>query len=321
MKNPIKSIAKCLPKKSSSQSSSVPLHVFWYRIWIKIIIFVVIFVWWICHILITPVPTADRSRREVADQAIKIIVAELRENAGDITRIELLHFENDPTSYVSDTLREELMRQGGLTLEKPRLVDKLFKLFGIVNKGCGLREKAVKIARRGDADAVVWGRVNRLENERNGATIKGFYELYDLRKGGQVAYEGTISSTTVPNKIMSGDSASADAGNYLPYNEDVALMPLSKPWYIRFLWFTVVVLLLPIFTISFIRTMVAKRSNLINAFMLGIYTLIDVIFAFFMIGGKFTGFFSVFLFLLAGSAAFVYNVALMSFALRLESGR
>jgi len=77
-------------------------------------------------------------------------------------------------------------------------------------------------------------------------------------------------------------------------------------------------LLLPVFSISFIRYMVAKKSNRINAFTLGIYTVVDLIFAYFMIGGRFGSFVSVLIFVLAGLCAFAYNVRLMTFAVKLE---
>jgi beta-lactamase regulating signal transducer with metallopeptidase domain len=58
-------------------------------------------------------------------------------------------------------------------------------------------------------------------------------------------------------------------------------------WQIRVLGFLVVMLLLPVCTFMFVRAMVAKRSNRVNAFMLGIYTVVDMVFAFFMVGGSF----------------------------------
>ena len=91
------------------------------------------------------------------------------------------------------------------------------------------------------------------------------------------------------------------------------------PWHIRLLIFILVVLLLPILTISFLRTMVAKRSNKINAFVLGVYTMIGAILAFFMIGAIFLSILSVILFLTATLIAFFYNAYLMCVALKLES--
>ena len=101
--------------------------------------------------------------------------------------------------------------------------------------------------------------------------------------------------------------------------DDVEIAASVVPWYMRLLGFVLLVLLLPIVTISFIRTMVAKRSNKVNAFVLSVYTVIDMILAFFMVGGTFCSCAAVAVFLGASMLAFLYNVSLMSFALRLET--
>lgn len=82
-----------------------------------------------------------------------------------------------------------------------------------------------------------------------------------------------------------------------------------------------VVLLLPVLTITFIRTMVAKRSNGVNAFTLGIYTAIDMILAYFMVGMSLATTKSVVLFVGASIFSLVYNVAVMNYAVRLEDGK
>lgn len=321
-KIPIPRIPRILRSSSDvrvTQGTPWQYYIFWYCVRISLIVFAAICLWFVGRALMTPLPETDDTRREVADRGISQVVANLRANAGDLHRVELLHFENDPSSYVSDTLRGKLQEQGGFTLKKPRLRDKVAKLFGIVNDGCKSREDAVKVADRKDVDAVVWGRVDRLENERDGATFTGDYELYDLKRN-SVAYKGKIAATTVPGKALPGGDVIPRAANYLSEGGAVAEMASYTPWYIRFLWFAVVTLLLPVFTISFIRMMVAKKSNRVNAFTLGVYTVVDLIFAFFMIGGRFNGLFSVLFFLVAGLVAFAYNVAFMSFALRLEGG-
>ena len=286
---------------------------------VGVIVVAAICLWLVGREFMTPLPEVDDARRKAADQGIDRMVAELRANAADLHHVELMHFENDPSGYVSETLRGKLMKQGGLSVRKPRMCDKIAKLFGVVNDGCAVRSEVVKTARAGTADAVIWGRVDRLENERGGATFTGDYELYDLKRN-RVAYQGRIATSTVPDKKMPLDDAkrtvAADA--FLPDGSS-GVAVLGLPVHLRFLWFVVVTLLLPVFTIAFVRAMVAKKSNCVNALMLGIYTVVDLVFAFFMIGGRFSGFFSVLLFMAAGTVALIYNVALMSFALRLES--
>lgn len=321
-KIPIPRIPRILRSSSDvrvTQGTPWQYYIFWYCVRIGLIVFAAICLWLVGRALMTPLPEPDEARREVADQGIAQIVANLRANAGDLHRVELLHFENDPSSYVSDALRGKLQEQGGFTLREPRFRDKVAKLFGIVNDGYGSRESAVKEVDGKNVDAVVWGRVDRLENERNGATFIGDYELYDLKRS-RVAYQGKIATTTVPGKVLPGGNVTPKSANYLTEGGFGAQMASYTPWYIRFLWFVVVTLMLPVFTVSYIRMMVAKKSNRVNALTLGVYTVVDLILAFFMIGGSFNGLFSVLLFLAASLVAFAYNVAFMTFALRLEGG-
>ena len=72
------------------------------------------------------------------------------------------------------------------------------------------------------------------------------------------------------------------------------------------------------FTIGFLRTMVARRSNGVNAFTLTVYTLAHTILAYLLVGAALIGFWSVFFFLVAVVTALAYNVRIMSFALNLE---
>ncbi len=104
----------------------------------------------------------------------------------------------------------------------------------------------------------------------------------------------------------------------VPAPEPAEVSAVGAPW---ILWLALAVLLLPVVTISFIRTMVSKRSNGVNAFTLGVYTAIDAIIAYFMVGMSLETTASVVLF--AGVVLFslFYNVAVMNFAVRLEDGR
>ena len=77
-------------------------------------------------------------------------------------------------------------------------------------------------------------------------------------------------------------------------------------------------MLLPVFTIAFIRTMVRKGSNKTNAFVLAIYTLVDALLAWLLVGAALTSWFPVVVFIIAVAVAFLYNVRIMSFAVKLE---
>jgi len=81
------------------------------------------------------------------------------------------------------------------------------------------------------------------------------------------------------------------------------------------------ILLLPVVTISFIRTMVSKRSNGVNALTLAIYTAIDFILSFFMMGASLETTGKAVLFIGIGVFSLLYNFTIMNYALKLEDGR
>lgn len=268
-----------------------------------------------------PNPEIDESRKKVARAGILRMIADIRyhteiryhtDDEGP-KKIAVVHFSNDPSDFVTETVRYAAGKQGGFSVVKSSFADRFCKMVGRVNEGVSTREQAIHETQGDGVDGVLWGRVNRLENERDGATFTGDYELYDLRRE-QPVYSGKIRQSTVPGRFEAAQNMPRTAGNYLiSLDSHVSGMP----WYIRFLLFVVAVLLLPVVTISFIRTMVAKKSNGINAFVLGIYTTVDLILAFFMVGGSLSSFFYVVVFLLAGVLAFLYNVKIMTFAVRL----
>ena len=85
--------------------------------------------------------------------------------------------------------------------------------------------------------------------------------------------------------------------------------------------FLLAILLLPVVTISFIRTMVSKRSNGVNALTLAIYTAADFILSFFMVGASLETTGRAVVFMGMGVFALIYNFTVMNYALKLEDGQ
>lgn len=259
-------------------------------------------------------PQPDSQRRKIADIAVQKMTEEIRNKRENIRNVALLHFSNDPTDYVSDTLRKSLNATGVLTIQDTSLGEKLSKKLKLRCKEYSSLEEVQKEISGQNVQAALWGRVDVFESDRAGAVLKGEWYLDEKGTGRRIA-SGIIheDSSSPVKKAIAGA-----VQNVKDSNRKIEFAALTMPWYMRFLGFVLMMLLLPIVTISFIRTMVAKSSNRINAFVLTIYTVTDAIFAFFMVGGSFADFLGVLLFLVALAIAFFYNVQIMSFALRLE---
>ena len=257
-------------------------------------------------------PVPDEKRQEIALRGAEKIVETLRKERGEIMSAVLMHFANDSSDFVTDTLRSLLNSSGILDLEDRSFTEKLRNKLNLVNRGAPSREAALKAAQEYKTDGIIWGRIERFESSSGGALIKGHWELLNARTGAVV-----ISS------IIDEDSArQLPAAVHREKKEKGALsrdFSASLPLPLRIAGFLLCMLMLPLVTFSFIRTLIAKRSNKINAAMLGILTVIDLILACLLVSGGFVSPAGVFLFLGAGAGGFFYNVFMLSFAKKLES--
>ena len=263
-------------------------------------------------------PKVNVIRQRAADRAAEKALGEIREHRGSLSNVKMIHFANDPTDCISQKFRDVLEGTGILNLTDSTCGEKFRNLANLRETGCASSSDAVKIAQGEDVDGVLWGVVDRFESFGEGVLLKGFYQLVELPSG-RVVWEGRLDEDTITASVVAEQREKVAHPDGLDRTKEAVEVAASRVrWHIRFLWFALVMLLLPVVTISFLRTMVAKRSNRVNALVLAIYTIIDLIFAFFMVGGAFGSFVQVMLFLIAGGVALGYNVCLMNFALRLE---
>ena len=261
------------------------------------------------HFLAPERPEADRPRKNIANRAIIKLVEDLRRERGEIKEVAVMHFKNDGSDYVTDSLRDKLATSGVFEVSEPGFLEKIGSVLKLRNKGAFSTKEAVKYGRSFEVQAVITGNLERFESMKNGAVIKGTVRIISIP-------EGKIIAEIPVNENSAGSIFTIEERSDLV--KPGTTVKVNYPWHIRFLIFVMVVLLLPVLSISFIRYMVAKRSNGCNAFVLGIYTFIDLILAGFMTGG-FTTVLSTVIFLGASVAAFIYNASVMSFALKLES--
>ena len=248
-------------------------------------------------------PDLGPVRQKMASEAVEEIVENLRQNRGDARNVVLLHFANDPTDNFTDQLRSVIEQRGTFDLQDRTFMEKVRNQLDLRHPPCTSPDAAAEAARSADADAALFGVINRFESFPGGAKVHVNYWLV-----------GADGKTICPGRYLEDTpAASTTIGT-----EVVQEVTRSIPWFKRGLAWLVAVLLLPVFTIAFIRTMVSKGSNKTNAVMLGIYTLADAILAYLLVGAALDGFWSVFFFALAVVGAFFYNVRIMGWALKLE---
>lgn len=247
-------------------------------------------------------PEIGPVRREAADEAVSAIVEELRQNCGDVGPVVLVHFGNDPSDHFSNQLRSTLEQRGVFDLLDRAFVEKTRALVNLRDPSVISPDAAIELAEARGASAVLFGRLLTFEATPGAAILDVEYALVDVESG-ETIHAGRYSNSSSASELLSGEATA-----YVR----------SFPWFKRALGWIVIVLLLPVFTITFIRTMVGRGSNGANAFVLGIYTWADTLLAYLLVGAALAGFWSVLVFLAAVIAAFVYNVRIMSFAVKLE---
>lgn len=247
-------------------------------------------------------PETGPLRMQAADLAVSAVVEDLRQNRGDIGSVVLLHFTGDPSDCFSDRLRATLEQRGVLDLLDRAFTEKTRDLANLRESAVISPEKAIELAKARGASGVLFGRLVKFESTPGEAILDVEYTLADVASG-KTIHAGRYSNASPASELLSPGTTT---------------FVRSFPWFKRGLGWLVIVLLLPVFTIGFIRTMVARRSNGANALVLVIYTSATAILAYLLVGGALVGFWSVSFFVLAVVAAFAYNIRIMSFALKLE---
>jgi len=247
-------------------------------------------------------PAIGPVRQELADKLLPTIVEDLRVSRGTVRRAVLLHFGNDPTDYFTNQLRQNIEQNGVLDLRDRTLLEKSFNILDLRHISYPTLDLAIEEGSNLDAGAVLYGAVLAFESYPGGASIDVEVSLAEVSTGRIVfakRYQVDDSLMAMPTAAM------RDAAQ-------------SFPWFQRLLGWLVVVLLLPVFTISFISAMVRKSSNRTNAFVLGVYTLADAVLAWLLVGGIMNSWFPVSVFIVAVATALLYNMRIMAFAVRIE---
>ncbi len=248
-------------------------------------------------------PEVGPLRQQVAEQVVPRAVEDIRLGRQEVRSAALLHLANDPSDFVTDRLRDAIEAAGVLDLRDRTFMAKVRNVLHLRQSAHGDLESALARGKALGVEAVLFGRVERFESSPRGAQL-------DL----ELTLATVANRQVVFTKRYSKDMATGLLSHPAVQEQMRAVRPSQ-----RFLAWVVIVLLLPVFTIAFIRAMVRKESNRVNAFTLAIYTAVDALLAYLLVGAALIGWLSVLLFIIAVGAALAYNFFIMNFALRLET--
>lgn len=247
-------------------------------------------------------PQIGPQRKELADQLIPQIVEDIRQSPQRVRPVALLHLANDASDYFTDRLRAVIEERGVLDLTSRTLSERTRNTLSIRQPETGTKAAAVEQASQLGTPGVLFGRIHVFESWDGGAKIDVEVTLVDTSSR-QILFDKRYAESTgtepLPEAIPRTDSS------------DLTLQ--------RVIAWALLVLLLPVFSIGFIRSMVSKNSNSTNAFVLGVYTLADGLLAWLMVGASVTSMWTGLILLAAIAIALAYNVRIMTFALKLET--
>ena len=128
-------------------------------------------------------PSCDSARQHVARSAVEHAVTRIRAEQGDARRAAVLHLANDPTDFVTLTLRRRLMEGGWLDLDGTPPLEKVRNLLNFRNPSVYDVEKAREYGKENGLDAVIIGNLDQFETTNNSAVLKGLLKFVRIAKG------------------------------------------------------------------------------------------------------------------------------------------
>ena len=266
-------------------------------------------------------PKIRSDRKGVADKLIPQIAEDIRSSKDKIRRASVAHFDGDTTGYFTKALRSELDDKGVLDVTDRGLMEKVRDLLGMRQTSYDEIEAAARYAADLNKEAVIFGKIHTFEVKPGGVELDvelTFAEAGTKRVLHQQRY---TYDTSAPPAMATGTTLPAltPAGGGTP--GQVAQTPGDEAtyhWGRRIFAWILLVVLLPVFSMSFIRSMARKDSNRANALVLGVYTVADILLAMLLVGPALAGWVAIGLFVVAIVASILYNVQVMTVAVKLE---
>ena len=241
-------------------------------------------------------PTCDAVRTQAGRFAVAQVVNRIHDVRGEARRAAVLHFANDPTDFITKTLRERLMDGGTLDLDGTPTREKIRALLNLRNDGIYDVDEAVKHGKRRKLDAVIVGTIDQFE------TVKGKAVLTGNVKFVRVASGEVVDIPLTDQAILKPDGTTTS-------------VPVSDTWplWLRLLFILAVVIAVPILLFPILKGIMRRNSNLATAGVLVLLVVIDGVVIGVMLGTS-GALSDVAVFLIALAASFGYDLFMLSYA-------
>ncbi len=250
-------------------------------------------------------PSCDSSRQMAAKYAIEQAAVKIRAERGDIRRAAVLHLANDPSDFVTLTLRKRLMDGGLLDLDGTPVSEKVRNLLNLRNEGTFDVEKAIAYGKDNGLDAVIIGTLDEFETVDGKAVLKGQLKFIRLAKGDMVdiPLADSTSGGGISEDIKKAVETAASDNPETP--------PLSLTT--RIFLMALCIAILPVLAFPILKRVMGRNSNAATATTLVVLLALDglIISAFLGTSGTFCG---LAVFLVTFALAFGFDLFMLSFA-------
>ena len=249
-------------------------------------------------------PSCDSPRRLAAKYAIAQASERIFAERGDIRRAAVLHLANDPTDFVTLSLREQLMEGGRLDLDGTPSMEKIRNLLNLRNDGTFDAEKALAYGKDNGLDAVIIGTLDEFETVDGKAVLKGRLKFIRVAKGDGV--DIPLSDTA------SGGGIAEEVKKTLE-SEIAGPPPPRLSLTTRIFLMALCIAILPVLSFPILKRVMGKKSNAATATVLVVLLALDglIISAALGTSGTFCG---LAVFLVAFAAAFGFDLFMLSYA-------
>ncbi len=235
-------------------------------------------------------------RYRLAETVCAQAADELPQREG-LQTLAVLDLAGDSNGVVSATLRSKIEAAGVYRLLDESFFRKLMQQLGKNSSPVVRLEDAVDAARRIGVDAIVFGELPEFSATDNSAAMRLEIRMAERDSGKAVfarAYRQTMGGSWAAGAYWRARLADSSSGRRI------------------FLW-VLFTLLLPLLTIPILRKLTGMDSNLVNLGMLLGYTLLDMLFAFFLTGFWIPSLWTAAILLLALGSSAYYNYRIMSY--------
>jgi len=255
-------------------------------------------------------PVISEERMEAADEVVPTLVESLRGAREKLRSAALPDIIDDDSGYLTHELRTAITQHGILNLRDQSLARRVQRTFGSQQTDGKDLASAVAYGKSLGVEVVVFGAVHRFESSPDGAALELTLNMADVETGKLLLTKRFVRGAQPP-------PAAATAADGVVET----IQRRQSTWWIaakRFIGWLLVVLLLPVFTIGFIRSMARRDTNMSNLVTVLLYTSGAALLAFLLIGSSVGVAWRVILIVAAASAAFFYNGYMMRVGMDLE---